>query len=152
MEDDADVDPQCLGHQSCDSAAEMDRSLKSKWVPKKKEVDPKGTEEDQQKKAAAASNKNGVASSSEAVTSSSNDKGEKRRTNHQSPKNNRRLLHHRGRKRRKRKPLKVPRPLALSPRKRRPPRPPWHPEFSIPEVPRRVVAMGIEVGGVIFAA
>ena len=74
LEDDGVGEPQLLGYESCDSAAEMDRLLKSKWVPKKKEVDPKGTEEDRQKKGAAASNKNGVASSSEAAASSSNNK------------------------------------------------------------------------------
>ena len=76
-EEEEDVDPQLLGYESCDSAAEMDRLLKSKWVPKKKEVDPKGTEEDQQKKAAAASNKNGVASSSKAAATASSNSNNK---------------------------------------------------------------------------
>ena len=70
-EEEEDVDPQLLGYESCDSAAEMDRLLKSKWVPKKKEVDPKATEEDRQKKGAAASDQNGVASSSEAAATAS---------------------------------------------------------------------------------
>ena len=85
LEDDGVGDPQLLGCESCDSAAEMDRLLKSKWVPKKEEADPKATEEDQQKKVAAASDQNGVASSSKAAAAASSNSNNKEENKEDQP-------------------------------------------------------------------